>query len=47
MKRYIFKVKNKLLHIGADNILTAKNRAKELYGDNAVFKTIEKIYGLK
>lgn len=47
MKRYIFKLDNKYLHVDADNILIAKKIACELYGEKVVFTTIGKVYGLK
>lgn len=47
MKRYIFKLGNKYLHVDADNILIAKKIARELYGDQARFYAIGKIYGAK
>ena len=47
MKRYIFKIKKKLLHVDADNILSAKQIARELYGEQVKFYAIGKIYGAK
>ena len=47
MKQYIFKIKKKLLHVDADDIQSAKQIARELYGDQARFYAIGKIYGAK